>query len=490
MLFSLEKQGIYVISALLTDLYQLTMAYGYWKSGIHERQAVFHQIYRRQPFNNSYAITCGLGTVIEFLQNWHFSESDLSYLQGLHAPNGSPLFEAGFLDYLKTLHFSCDIDAIPEGNLVFPHEPLLRVTGPLLQGQLIESTLLNITNFQTLIATKAARVCQAAQGEPVLEFGMRRAQGPDGALSASRAAYVGGCTATSNVLAGKLYGIPVSGTHGHSWVTAFPDEMSAFQAYAKVMPHNCVLLVDTYDTMRGVKHAIEIAQQLKAQGSELRAIRLDSGDLAKLSIQARQLLDAAGLQETKIIASNSLDEYEIKAQKEQGSATTIWGVGTSLTTAYDQPALDGVYKLTALSDDQGAWQYKLKISEQAVKTSNPGIHQVRRFFRAHKPIMDIIYDIELGIPLKPKQIALEAPHAVIACENYDETKDLLQPIFRRGKLVAAPESIHAVRDRSVQQVQAFIKNQANKPYSVGLEKQLHDLKQQLMKEVREVNEIE
>jgi len=478
-LFTTRQQGHPVTSALLTDLYQLTMAYGYWKLGMHEREAVFHQIFRKQPFQNSYSVACGLATVVDFLQHWHFSESDLSYLEGLRTPNDKPLFSAEFLDYLKTLRFSCDIDAIPEGNLVFPHEPLLRVKGPLLQGQLIESTLLNIINFQTLIATKAARVCQAAHGEPVLEFGMRRAQGPDGAMSASRAAYIGGCAATSNVLAGKLYGIPVSGTHGHSWVTAFPDELSAFNAYAEVMPHNCVLLVDTYDTLQGVRHAIEIGKKLHERGAELRAIRLDSGDLASLSIKARKLLDEAGLRKTKIIASNSLDEYEITKQKQQGAATSIWGVGTSLTTAYDHAALDGVYKLTALATGDGAWEYKLKISEQAIKTSNPGIHQVRRFFRNKKPVMDVIYDLELGIPFKSSMVSLEAPHKTTQCEHYDETLDLLQPIFRRGKLVAEMETIQALRDRALHQVTEFSKTRDEKPYLVGLEHNLHHLKQLL-----------
>src|SRR5579872_2098236 len=301
-----------VISPLLTDLYQLTMAYGYWKLGIHEREAVFHQIFRKQPFKGDYSVACGLATVIEFLQDWHFEEEDIDYLRSLNAVNGHPLFTSDFLDYLKNVRFSCDIDAIPEGTVVFPHEPLLRVKGPLLQCQLIESTLLNIINFQTLIATKASRVCLAACGDSVLEFGLRRAQGPDGALSASRASYIGGCAATSKILAGKLYDIPVRGTHAHSWVTAFADELSAFSAYAEVMPHNCVLLVDTYDTIAGVRHAIEIGKRLRERGAELLGVRLDSGDMAALSIQARQLLDEAGFQQTQIIASNSLDEYAIQ----------------------------------------------------------------------------------------------------------------------------------------------------------------------------------
>ncbi|MEO8400233.1 MAG: nicotinate phosphoribosyltransferase [Gammaproteobacteria bacterium] len=476
-----------MISPLLTDLYQLTMAYGYWKLGIHEREAVFHQIFRKQPFRGNYSVACGLGSVIEFLQEWRFAEDDLSYLQTLRAFNGSVLFSNEFLDYLRDLRFSCDIDAVLEGNIVFPHEPLLRVKGPLLQCQLLESTLLNIINFQTLIATKAARVCQACDGDPVLEFGMRRAQGPDGALSASRAAYIGGCVATSNVLAGKRYGIPVSGTHAHSWVSAFEDEITAFKAYAEVMPHNCVLLVDTYDTVQGVKHAIKIGEELKAVGAELRAIRLDSGDLAVLSIKARELLDAAGFSQTKIIASNSLDEYVIAELKQQNAQISVWGVGTHLSTAYDHPALDGVYKLSALRDAENKWQYKLKLSEQAVKVSNPGIHQVRRFYRNKQPIMDVIYDLELGMAAQLEWVSLEVPHTTFRVESYDEAVDLLQPIFRAGQLVYPIETIETIRLRAIQQVKEFLPTHKMAPYSVGLESGLHQLKQELIAEVASAN---
>jgi nicotinate phosphoribosyltransferase len=472
-----------VISPLLTDLYQFTMAYGYWKLGIHEREAVFHQIFRKYPFPSQYAVVCGLQTAIDFLKDWKLSEEDLTYLAGLRSPSGVSLFSKEFIDYLRDLRFTCDVDAVPEGNLVFPHEPLIRIKGPLLQSQLVESTLLNIINFQTLVATKAARVCQAAQGDSVLEFGMRRAQGPDGALSASRAAYVGGCDATSNVLAGKLYDIPVRGTHAHSWVTAFDDEMSSFEAYAEVMPHNCVLLVDTYDTIQGVKNAIKIGEKLRKNGGELRGVRLDSGNLAELSIKARELLDAAGFTQTRIIASNSLDEYVIEDLKKQGAQISIWGVGTNLTTAYDHPALDGVYKLSAVRDENGKWQYKLKLSEQAVKVSNPGVHQVRRFFRRGISVMDVMYDVELGIPESPEVLSLDSPHVTAQIAEYDACADLLIPVFRGGELVYHSESIHAVRDRSVQQVAQFIKTQGKKTYFVGLEKKLHDVKQQLIAEV-------
>jgi len=472
-----------VISPLLTDLYQLTMAYGYWKLGLHEREAVFHMIFRKLPFHGNYAVACGLGTVIEFLNQWQFTEDDIVYLRGLRAPNGSHLFSSEFLDYLKNLKFSCDIDAVPEGTVVFPHEPLIRIKGPLLQGQLLESTLLNIINFQTLIATKAARVCQVAKGDTVLEFGLRRAQGPDGALSASRASYIGGVNATSNVLAGKLYDIPVSGTHAHSWVTAFPNEKNAFTAYASVMPHNCILLVDTYETLQGVKHAIEVGKTLREQGGELLGVRLDSGDMASLSIQARKLLDEAGFASTKIIASNSLDEYAIQKLKQQKAPINVWGVGTNLVTAYDHPALDGVYKLSALQDAEGVWQYKLKLSEQAIKISNPGIYQVRRYFAGKQQLMDVMYDIELGISERPESMSLDAPHKALALDHFDSFVDLLVPIYAKGHLVYAKKSIHTIRDEAIRNVDAFLQAQTDNSYAIGLEKNLHDLKQRLITEV-------
>ncbi len=473
-----------MISPLLTDLYQLTMAYGYWKLNMHDREAVFQLIFRKNPCRGNYAVACGLATVIDFLQNWRINADDLAYLAGLRAPNGEPLFSTPFLDYLGQLRITCDVDAMPEGTVVFPHEPLVRIKGPLLQGQLLESTLLNIINFQTLVATKASRVYQAAQGESVLEFGMRRAQGPDGALSASRAAYIGGCEATSHVLAGKLYDIPVRGTHAHSWVTAFPDEMSAFNAYAEVMPHNCVLLVDTYDTITGVKHAIEIGKKLRERGAALLGVRLDSGDLAALSIKAREMLDAAGFQQTQIIASNNLDEYVIQTLRQQGSHISIWGVGTNLVTSYDHPALDGVYKLSALQDEKGQWQYKLKLSEQSVKVSNPGIYQVRRFMRDKQFVMDMMYDLELGINDTPSMNLLEDANHTMTCADDNTAVDLLQPVFRRGNLVYPAESIHAMRERSIQQVTQFTKNHPVAAYPVGLEKNLHDLKQQLINELK------
>jgi nicotinate phosphoribosyltransferase len=367
-----------VSPALLTDLYQLTMAYGYWKEGMRDKEAVFHLTFRQQPFGSGYTIACGLEDAIEYIQNFRFFPDDLQYLETLKDGEDKPLFERAFLDYLAELDIVCDVDALPEGTVVFPHEPLLRINGPLLQCQLVETTLLNIINFQTLIATKSARICLAAQGAPVLEFGLRRAHGPDGGLAASRAAYIGGCAATSNVLAGKVFGIPVKGTHAHSWVMTFSSEVAAFTAFAKAMPANSIFLVDTFDTQQGIRHAIEVAKELRKHSHQFSGIRLDSGDLALLSITARRMLDEAGFPEAKIVASNDLDEHIISSLREQGARIDIWGVGTKLVTAFDQPALGGVFKLGAVRDPGGQWEYKIKLSEQAVKVSNPGVLQVHR----------------------------------------------------------------------------------------------------------------
>ena len=365
-------------SSLLTDLYQLTMAYSYWKQGMENRTACFHLFYRRAPFSGEAVIAAGTVPALEFLQNLAFSDDDLIYLAQLKGADGRVLFEKGFLEMLESLEWKLDVAAVPEGEVVYPHEPLMRITGPLLQCQLVETALLNLVNFQTLVATKAARICDAADGDDVLEFGLRRAQGPDGGLSASRAAYIGGCAATSNVLAGQKFGIPVKGTHAHSWVMSFETEQAAFNAYAEAMPNNAILLVDTYDTVEGVKKAIATGKQLAEQGHQLLGIRLDSGDLAALSQQARQLLDGAAMHSAKIVASNDLDEYEIVRLKKAGARIDVWGVGTKLVTAYDQPALGGVYKLGALQNENGDWDYKVKLSNDLIKVSNPGCLNVLR----------------------------------------------------------------------------------------------------------------
>ncbi len=477
-------------SPLLTDLYQLTMAYGYWKTGRHEREAVFHLFFRKPPFASGYSVVAGLADVIGWLKAFRFDEGELAYLGGLTGNDGQPLFEAGFLDYLRELEFTCDVDAVPEGTVVFPHEPLLRVRGPILQGQLVETALLNLINYQTLIATKAARICEAAQGEPVLEFGLRRAQGVDGALAASRAAYIGGCAATSNVLAGRLFGIPVKGTHAHSWVMSFDSEAEAFQAYAEAMPNNCVFLVDTYDTLDGVRQAIEAGRRLRAAGHEMVGVRLDSGDLAYLSIEARKLLDEAGFPDAVIVASNDLDETIIASLKQQGARIGLWGVGTKLVTAFDQPALGGVYKLGAIRDADGAWQYRLKLSEQSIKVSNPGILQVRRFVHGGFIAGDQIFNEGEGDGDEPSRTIVDPADSMrrkrVPAEA--EAALLLQPIFRGGELVYAQPTLEQTRTHAraeLNRVHPGIRRLLHPhEYPVGLGPRLHDLKHTLINRAR------
>jgi len=474
--------------ALLTDLYELTMAYGYWRSGTHTKEAVFHHHFRRPPFGSGFTVACGLAPVIEFIEHLHFDDDDLAYLAGLQGNDGKPLFDGEFLDVLRGLRFECDVDAVPEGTVVFPHEPLIRVRGPILQAQILETPLLTILNFQTLIATKAARVCLAAQGDTVLEFGLRRAQGIDGGLSASRAAYAGGCHGTSNVLAGKLFGIPVGGTHAHSWVLSFDTELESFEAYARAMPNNCVFLVDTYNTLEGVRHAVEVGRWLREQGREMLGVRLDSGDLAWLSKEARRILDEGGFPEAKVYASSELDEHLVESLKLQGAKIAVWGVGTNLVTAKDDPALGGVYKLTAVREPGEPWKYKVKLSEQAVKITTPGIQQVRRFSTDGGFLADMIFDEELGAPAAPvivdpgdltrrKEIPAGTPHT-----------DLLVPVFRQGKRVYDPPPLKEVRQRTVDQLAGFhggVKRFANPhQYPAGLERGLFDLKTHLILQAR------
>ncbi len=474
--------------ALLTDLYELTMACGYWKSGAAGKEAVFHLFFRTAPFQSGFTLACGLAAAIEYLRDFHFDDSDLSYLATIKGRDHQPLFEPAFLDYLHKLRLECDVDAVPEGTVVFPQEPLVRVQGSILQAQLLETGLLNYLNFQSLIATKAARVCLAARGEPVSEFGLRRAQGVDGGLTASRAAYIGGCASTSNVLAGKVFGIPVSGTHAHSWVMSFDTELEAFAEYAKAMPNNCILLVDTFDSLEGVRHAVKIGQQLRQQGHELAGIRLDSGDLAFLSIKARKILDEGGFPKAVIVGSNDLDEHIIESLKLQGATINVWGVGTKLVTAFDQPALGCVYKLAAVRRPGGPWQNKVKLSEQAGKITTPGIQQVRRFRSAPEFIGDAIYDISrpapasftIVDPLDPTRRKRFAPQT--------PAEDLLVPIFRRGQLVYQPPPLEQVRERARQQMAMLhpgIKRFINPhQYPVGLELGLHELKTKLVLQAR------
>ncbi|MCC5930228.1 MAG: nicotinate phosphoribosyltransferase [Cyclobacteriaceae bacterium] len=476
--------------SLLTDLYQLTMAYGYWKTGKSDTTAVFNLFFRHNPYKGGFTLACGLEYILEFLSNFRFTSDDATYLSTLKDTKGQPLFEDAFLDYLLSMEFNCDVDAIPEGTVVFPHEPLIRVSGPVIQAQLIETPLLNMVNFQTLIATKAARIRQACGNAPVMEFGLRRAQGIDGALAASRAAYIGGCDTTSNVEAGKLFGIPLSGTHAHSWVMTFEDEQKAFDAYADAMPGNCVLLVDTFNVEKGIERAIATGKRLQAVGQKLLAIRIDSGDLAYLSRKARQMLDDAGLTDTKIVASNDLDEYIVKSLQEQESSIDMWGIGTKLITAYDQPALGGVYKLAALKDASGTWRPKIKLSEQSLKINIPGRLQVRRFFQSDELRADMIFDeskspcSECYIidPMDPTR------RKKIFAKDY-ETTDLLIPVIKKGRQVYTSPDLTEIRKAAMQNVHQLHKSIRRfinpHQYVVGLEYDLYRTRENLILKLRE-----
>ena len=414
---------------LMTDLYQLTMMQGYFLEN-HNEMVIFDMFYRKNPSGNGYAIACGLEQVIDYIKNLHFGPEEVDYLRS------TGLFREDFLGYLSHFCFTGDIWAIPEGTVVFPHEPLLKVRAPIMEAQLIETTILNIINHQSLIATKAARVVQAAKGDTVMEFGLRRAQGPDAGIYGGRAAIIGGCDGTSDVYVGQKFGVPILGTHAHSWIMSFPDELTAFRTYAKYYPHACTLLVDTYDTLRsGVPHAIQVFKEMREAGIPLTkyGIRLDSGDLAYLSKKARKMLDEAGFHDAVIAASSDLDENLINSLKNQGAEIHSWGVGTNLITSSDCPAFGGVYKLAAIMDNAtGQYVPKIKLSENTAKVTNPGDKTVFR-----------IYDIENG-----KMIA---DLIALAHEEYDSSKPLLifDPIDTWKKTYLAPNS-YTIRKLPVQ----------------------------------------
>ena len=433
---------------LMTDLYQLTMMQGYFESQSAET-VVFDAFYRKNPCGNGYAIAAGLDQVIDYIKNLHFSEEDVTYLGSLG------IFHEEFLNSLRVSHFEGDIYAIPEGSVVFPHEPLLKVVAPIMQAQLVETAILTILNHQSLIATKAARVVQAAAGDGVMEFGLRRAQGPDAGVYGARAAMIAGCKGTSNVLAGQLFDVPVLGTHAHSWIMSFPDEYTAFKKYAELYPNACTLLVDTYDTIRsGVPNAIRVFTEMRESGMELKnyGIRLDSGDLAYMSKKARKMLDAAGFQDAVIAASSDLDEYLIDSLKAQGATITSWGVGTNMITSKDCPAFGGVYKLAGVQDPAtGEFMPKIKLSENTAKVTNPGNKKILR-----------IYDKESG-KIRADLICLaeeeysEADDLIIfdPIETWKKTKfkagtytlrEMLVPVFQKGECVYTSPSVMEIRD--------------------------------------------
>jgi nicotinate phosphoribosyltransferase len=462
--------------ALLTDFYELNMAYAHWKAGTLDLPSVFTLSFRSNPFGSGYSIAAGLQSAVELVENIKFEKEDLEFL--------STLFEKDFLKKLGESPFRCDLHGVTEGTVVFPFEPILRVEGPMWQCQLLESALLNIINFQSLIATKASRVIYAARNGRVVEFGLRRAQGFDGAISASRAAYIVGVHATSNVLASKLFGIPLAGTHAHSWVMAFETELEAFRKYAAAFPDKSILLVDTYDTAMGIKNAIIIGMELKKQGKKLAGIRLDSGDFAFLSEEARKQLDAAGLKDTKIVASNELDEHLIQSLQIQGAKIDTWGVGTKLITAQDQPAMSGVYKLSAVYEN-GHWKNRIKVSNQPIKTSTPGRHRLRRYFNTEGLAeADLIYDesesggiteiLDPVMTTRTKKIQSDWTH-----------KELLRPILVGGKRVVPLPAIEAIRSHCSQDLTTLHPGHRRfenpHEYRVGLSPYLAKLKNDLIR---------
>ena len=434
---------------LLTDLYELTMMQGYFKEKAANETVIFDAFFRTNPFGSGYSIAAGLEQVIEYINDLHFDQEDVDYLKS------TGLFEDDFLDYLLHFHFSGDIYAIPEGTVVFPREPLVKVIAPIMEAQLIETALLNIINHQSLIATKASRVCYAARGDGVMEFGLRRAQGPDAGIYGARAAVIAGCVGTSNVLTGQMFHVPVLGTHAHSWIMSFPDELTAFRAYAKLYPSACILLVDTYNTLKsGVPHAIQVFQEMRDAGIELKGygIRLDSGDLAYLSKKARKMLDEAGFSDAIISASNDLDENLINSLKLQGAAINSWGVGTNLITAKDNPSFGGVYKLAAVQDSvTGKFLPKIKLSENSEKITNPGNKTVRRVYskESGKIIADLIclvdeqYSEENSLLLfDPKDTWKKT---MLAPGTYT-LREIMIPVFIKGECIYHSPKVMDIRE--------------------------------------------
>lgn len=432
---------------LLTDFYELTMMQGYLKSGKHQERVIFDMFYRKNPCGNGFAICCGLEQVVEYIRNLNFSEEDIDYLRSLGT------FDEDFIEYLRGFHFTGDIYAIPEGTVVFPKEPLIKVIAPVIEAQLVETAILNLVNHQSLIATKAYRVVHAAQGDGVMEFGLRRAQGPDAGIYGARAAVIAGCIGTSNVYAGQKFRVPVLGTHAHSWIMSFPTELEAFKAYARLYPNNCILLVDTYDTLKsGVKNAILCYDAMKEEGITLKrfGIRLDSGDLAYLSKKARKMLDEAGYPDAIISASNDLDENLIESLKAQGACITSWGVGTNLITSESQPSFGGVYKLAATYSDEGQWVPKIKLSENSEKITNPGNKQIYRIIEkdSGKVFADYIA-LEEERFSEAEDLVLFDPidtwkKSTLKGGSY-EMRPLLVPIFLGGKLVYNCPSVEEIK---------------------------------------------
>lgn len=477
---------------LLTDLYELTMMQGYFKNEEQNETVIFDAFYRSNPMDGGYAISCGLEQVIDYIKNLHFSEEDISYLESLG------IFDRDFLNYLRDFRFTGDIYALPEGTVMFPREPMIKVIAPIMQAQLIETAILNIMNHQSLIATKASRVCYAAKGDGVMEFGLRRAQGPDAGTYGARAAMIGGCVGTSNVLCGQLFDVPVKGTHAHSWIMSFSDEYTAFKTYANMYPQACILLVDTYDTLKsGVPNAIRVFTEMRDAGIPLSfyGIRLDSGDLAYLSKKARKMLDDAGFHDAVISASNDLDEYLIDSLKSQGATITSWGVGTHLITSKDWPSFGGVYKLAAIMDKNGNFIPKIKLSENTEKVTNPGNKKIYR-----------VYEKETG-KIKADLICLEEE---TFCENdplllfdplepWKKTKlaagsyilrELMVPVFKNGECCYTSPKVMEIRDYAQKELSTLWDETRRlmnpQQVYVDLSAKLYDLKIQLLDQMSNI----
>lgn len=471
--------------ALLSDLYQLTMAAGYLKTGIHDKRAAFEYFFRELPPHSGFAVFAGLEQALSGIANLGFSKSDLEYLENTVG------FDREVVDFFGGFRAEVDVWAMPEGTVVFPHEPLLRVEGPLAACQLVETYVLNALNYPTLIATKAARVCLAAEGDPVLEFGLRRAHGPDGGLSGSRAAYIGGCAATSNALAGKVFGIPVAGTHAHSWIMSHPSELEAFRAYARIYPNNSILLVDTYDTLgTGMPNAVKVFKELKKKNPGVRAaIRLDSGDLARLSKEAYKQLLAAGFNDPRIVASNDLDEDLIADLKRQGAKINSWGVGTNLITSRDHPALGGVYKVVAV-EESGEWIPRLKVASNPGKTTDPDRKQVVRLKNAQgAPLADLLCPARGPFP-KPGRVQAVDRERFYDSREFEASaeEEMLVQAMEMGKIKTS-EDLETIRDRALKEIASLpeeMKRLRNPDiYPVMLSPELARTKQGLLSKERE-----
>ncbi len=471
---------------LLTDLYELTMMQGYYKNEARNKMAVFDVFFRKIPFDGGYAVMAGVAQLISYIRELRFESEDIRYLKTLN------IFDQDFLDYLHNFRFTGDIYAIPEGTIIFPREPIVKVVAPIMEAQLVETAILNIINHQSLIATKAARVCYAAKGDFVAEFGLRRAQGPDAGTFGARAAMIGGCSSTSNVLAGKIFDVPISGTHAHSWIMSFPDELTAFREYANLFPDSCILLVDTYDTLAsGIPNAIKVFDEMRAKGktSKRYGIRLDSGDLSYISKEARKMLDNAGYPDAIISASNDLDEHLITSLKLQEAAINSWGVGTNLITAKDDPSFGGVYKLSALMDDDGVFVPKIKLSENTEKVTNPGNKKIYRVYekKDHKIKADLIC-MNDEVYTEDKPLILFDPSApwkkTLMEVGTFTLRELMIPIFKNGAVCYTSPKVMDIRKYCLEE-QDTLWDETRRlfnphPVYVDLSQKLYDSKMDLL----------